>query len=120
MAEHNDLGKKGEEMAIAHLRSKGYTILEQNWIFRKEEIDIIATKDNSLMIVEVKTRTSAYLEMPQAAVTKAKQRSMIKAASAYIEKHNIDMETRFDVISVVCNSKWERVDHIEDAFYPGG
>ena len=58
MAEHNELGKLGEEMAVEFLRKDGYSILETNWTFQKAEIDILAQKGNTLAIVEVKTRSS--------------------------------------------------------------
>ncbi len=65
MAEHNELGKKGEELAVNHLEENGYEILERNWVFQKAEIDIIAQKDEVLAIVEVKTRSSLDFGSPQ-------------------------------------------------------
>ena len=53
MAEHNELGKLGEELAVEFLRKEGYEILETNWTFQKAEIDIIAQKENTLAVVEV-------------------------------------------------------------------
>ena len=58
MAEHNELGKLGEEMAVEFLKKDGYKIVETNWTFQKAEIDIIAQKENVLAIIEVKTRSS--------------------------------------------------------------
>lgn len=65
MAEHNDLGRLGEEVALKHLREKGFTIRNTNWRFGKDEIDIIAEKDEYLVIVEVKTRRSAFFGEPE-------------------------------------------------------
>ena len=65
MAEHNELGKKGEELAVKYLQEDGYEILDRNWTFQKAEIDIIAQKDNYLAIVEVKTRSSLDFGDPQ-------------------------------------------------------
>jgi len=65
MAEHNELGKKGEELAVEYLQQNGYKILDRNWTFQKAEIDIIATKENILAIVEVKTRSSLDFGSPQ-------------------------------------------------------
>lgn len=118
MAEHNDLGKMGEEIALTYLREQAYTILETNWRFGKDEIDIIAEKDNFLVIVEVKTRHSAVYGEPEVFVTAAKQRFLIRATQAYIEKNNVGMEARFDIIAVILNSSTRRVNHIPDAFYP--
>lgn len=65
MAEHNELGKLGEELAVDFLQKNGYDILETNWVFQKAEIDIIAQKDNTLVAVEVKTRSSIDFGLPQ-------------------------------------------------------
>lgn len=61
MAEHNETGNKGEELAEKYLRKLGYEILERNWHFGKNEIDIIAKDGNFLVIAEVKTRSSTFL-----------------------------------------------------------
>lgn len=118
MAEHNDLGRLGEEIALKHLREKGFTILNTNWRFGKDEIDIIAEKDNYLVIVEVKTRRSDFFGEPEMFVNLAKQRFLVRAAQAYTEKNNINLEVRFDIVSVIVNSSRKEVKHIEDAFYP--
>ena len=58
MADHLEIGKEGEELAARYLEEKQYTILEQNWRYRHREIDIIASRDNLIIIVEVKVRKS--------------------------------------------------------------
>ncbi|KAF0198149.1 MAG: hypothetical protein FD166_1500 [Bacteroidetes bacterium] len=118
MAEHNDLGRLGEEVALKHLREKGFTIRNTNWRFGKDEIDIIAEKDKYLVIVEVKTRRSAFFGEPEVFVNAGKQRFLVRAAQAYIEKNDIALEVRFDVVSIILNSTTKEVKHIEDAFYP--
>lgn len=118
MADHNDLGKLGEEMATAFLEKKGYEILARNFTYVKAEVDIIAKKDGQLVVVEVKTRNSNFMAGPEITVTKKKQKSIIKAANAYIDENALDIETRFDIISIILNSKEKIIDHIEDAFYP--
>lgn len=118
MADHNDLGKKGEELAKQHLINKGYNIKDLNWRFKKKEIDIIAEKNNVLTVVEVKTRTSDYFENPKEAVTRKKQKFIINAAEAYIFEKNIDMETRFDIITITFKNGKEEIEHIKDAFQP--
>ena len=118
MAEHNDFGKLGEELAVDYLTGKGYKILERTWRNIHKEIDIIAKDGNFLVIVEVKTRqTDAYGE-PDTAVTKHKQRMLIAAANAYIARKHLDVETRFDIISIVFNDGEPVIEHIEDAFLP--
>ena len=118
MAQHNELGKVGEGIALAHLRSAGYTIKEANWRFSKDEIDIIAQKENVIVFVEVKTRRNDYFGLPQDAVTRKKQKFLIRAADAYIQKNEIDLEARYDIISVIKTESSHKIDHIEDAFYP--
>ncbi len=117
MAEHNELGKSGEQIAVEHLKNKGYKILETNWHAGKYEIDIIARGPRQIVVAEVKTRNSNFLMEPEAAVTKDKQRMLIKAADIYVQRNNIDLEVRFDIISVVIAKEEFRINHIEDAFY---
>ena len=117
MADHNETGKQGEAIAVGYLQDKGYCILEQNWHNHHQEIDIVAKKGTELVIVEVKCRTGRPLAEPYAAVNRNKQNQLIKAANAYIQAKNIDLETRFDVISITLGKK-VNIDHIEHAFYP--
>lgn len=118
MATHNDLGTQGEELAVAHLQKQGYTILDRNWRFGKEEIDIIAQMADELVIVEVKTRNSDFFGQPHEFVSRAKQNHLIRAAHAYVEKHDLDLEVRFDIIGVIINKNGEWLEHLEDAFQP--
>lgn len=117
MADHNETGKQGETIAVEYLQSKDYQILEQNWHNSHQEIDLIATKGNELVIVEVKCRSGVPLAEPYTAVNRSKQNLLIKAANAYIQKKNLDMETRFDVISITLGREVS-INHIENAFYP--
>lgn len=118
MAEHNLIGKKGEAIAFEHLKKKGFEILEVNWRYKKAEIDLITQKDDLLIVVEVKTRTSEEFESPKEAVTIGKQKNIVKAADAYIQEKEIDLECRFDVVSVLILPNETSVEHIEDAFHP--
>ena len=118
MAEHNELGKKGEDIAVEYLRRKGYRIIDRNWHNGHEEIDIVAMDGEMLVVVEVKTRFSDEFGDPDLAVTKSKQRSIVRTADAYIIEHDLDVETRFDIVSIVLNGKEKKIEHIEDAFYP--
>lgn len=118
MAKHNDFGKLGEEIAANFLMEKGYEILERNWRNRHKEIDIIAMDGEELVIVEVKTRKSDDYGEPDLAVTKQKQTRLIYAANAYIFSRKIDLNTRFDIISIVFKEGKPVIDHIEDAFLP--
>jgi len=116
MAEHNELGDIGEERAQAYLRSKGYYILHTNWQCGKLELDIVAQKDDWLVVVEVKTRSTETFEHPQEAITPRKIRNIVSAAHEYILKFDWHGETRFDVISVIPRGQNFEIEHIEDAF----
>lgn len=118
MADHNELGKKGEEIALRYLKSNDYKIRDTNWRFRKNEVDIITEKDNLLVVVEVKTRTSEYFEHPKEAVTKKKQKFIILATDAYIQEKNIDLEVQFDIVAVTLINNKTKIEHIKDAFQP--
>ncbi|MCX6244351.1 MAG: YraN family protein [Bacteroidetes bacterium] len=118
MADHNEFGRKGEEIARDYLAGKGYQILETNWVSGKNEIDIIAREGKYIIVVEVKARHSNYAGEPETAVTREKQKSLIRAANSYVRKMNIDLEVRFDIISILVVKGKEQINHIEDAFYP--
>ncbi len=118
MAEHNDFGKLGEELAVNYLTGKGYEILERNWRNIHKEIDIIAKDGKFLVIVEVKTRQTDEYGEPDVAVTRKKQRMLIAAANAYITRKGLDIETRFDIISIIFRDGEPVIEHIEDAFLP--
>ncbi len=114
---HNELGKWGEEYAANYLEKKGYELLERNWFFNKAELDIIALKNNQLVVVEVKTRNSDFFGDPQDFVTPAKIKLLVKAANEYIISNDLDLEVRLDVIAILKNKTQEQLEHFEDAFY---
>ncbi|CAA7386338.1 YraN family protein [Chryseobacterium fistulae] len=117
MASHNDFGKIAEDFAVDFLKEKGYTILARNFRFQKSEIDIIAEKDNLIIITEVKARSTDVFLLPQEAVDKKKIKSIVLAANNYLEKFNKNKEVRFDIIAVLRNEKEKlRINHITDAF----
>ena len=118
MADHNDLGILGESLAAEHLLKKGYHILERNYRFKHLELDIIAQKDQELVVVEVKTRQNEYLTDPTELLSRKKQNDIIKAAENYIHEKEIDLDCRFDLMIVVINQKEKKFNHIEDAFFP--
>ena len=117
MAQHNELGKIGEQLATDYLLAKGYKILVRNYVFQKAEIDIIAKHNNTMICVEVKARNSDFFGDPQDFVTKAKIKLMVKAANEYVITNNIEMEVRFDIIAILKNQHIEKIEHFENAFY---
>ncbi|WP_163409175.1 YraN family protein [Flavobacterium ajazii] len=121
MAEHNELGKKGEDLAVEFLLQNDYKILERNWIFQKAEIDILAKKDNFLAVIEVKTRSSLDYGSPQDFVKPKKIQLLIKAVNAYINDREKDfeddLEIRFDIIAIHKTEETFAIEHLTDAFY---
>ena len=111
-----ELGILGENYAVAHLISKGYSILHRNYKFRKNEIDIVTSFQNKLIVVEVKTRQTAEIGEPWRAVTRSKQKAIIQVADYYIKEKGITMDAQFDIISIVHNTFRTEIEHIEDAF----
>lgn len=121
MAEHNDLGKWGEDEAALYYEDRGYEILERDWKVGKRDIDLIAlTEDkDTLVFVEVKTRQNNDLLEPEEAVDVKKMRNLAIAANAYVKLHGLDMDVRFDIISVIGKcSCVESIECFEDAFNP--
>ncbi|VAW23069.1 FIG00930062: hypothetical protein [hydrothermal vent metagenome] len=116
MATHNELGKKGEELAVKFLQKNNYKILERNWRFKKAEVDIIAQKDTILAVVEVKTRSSDYFGNPQDFVNQKKIRLLVEAVNEYVISKDLDVEVRFDIISILKNKNNFDIKHLKDAF----
>jgi putative endonuclease len=117
MAEHNELGKLGEEMAVEYLQKNGYEILETNWVFQKAEIDILAKKENILAVVEVKTRSTVDFGLPQDFVKPKKIQLLVKAVNAYVIENDLEIEVRFDIIAISKNGQNFVIEHLTDAFY---
>jgi putative endonuclease len=117
MASHNELGKLGEDLAVEYLKKNGYTILNTNWTFQKAEIDIIAQIENTLAIVEVKTRSSLEFGLPQDFVKPKKIQLLVKAVDAYVTEKDLDIDVRFDIIAICKEGKSFAIEHLIDAFY---
>ncbi|KMQ66621.1 hypothetical protein ACM46_03620 [Chryseobacterium angstadtii] len=117
MATHNDFGKIAEDLAAEYLQKNGYKVLIRNFRFQKAEIDIIAEKEDLIVIVEVNARSTDAFMLPQEAVTKSKIKSIVSAANHYLEEFNRNNEVRFDIISVLPDEKKKlTIEHITDAF----
>ena len=116
MNNNQDFGKLGEDLAVNYLINKGYQILERNWRSGHKEIDIIALDGDTLVAVEVKTRKSNTYGEPDIAVGAMKQQMLIWDADAYVRYKNLDVEVRFDIVSIVITDTGEHIEHIEDAF----
>ena len=116
MAEHNELGNKGEKIAADYLIKNGYAILEQNYRFLKAEIDIIVKNGDVIIGVEVKTRTSKYFGNPQDFINSKKIKLMVSALDNYVVENDLDVEVRFDIIAIIKEKNTFQIDHLTDAF----
>ena len=116
MSEHYELGKKGEQLAVDYLTKEGYKIEERNWRFQKAEIDIIASKQEIIISVEVKTRSSKDFGNPQDFVNSKKIKLMVVAMNEYVLMKNLDIEVRFDIIAITKIKEEFDINHIKDAF----
>ena len=116
MAAHNELGKKGENLAIDFLIKKDYKILEKNYRYLKAEVDIIAKKNNVLVVVEVKTRSSDYFGNPQDFITPKKIKLLLSAIDYYVVQRDLNVEVRFDIIAILLQKNETKIEHLEDAF----
>lgn len=118
MKDAKTLGRKGEDLAILHLLERDYSILAVNWQKQHLEIDIIAQKDEILVFVEVKSRSSDYYGKPESFVNPVKQSRIFRAANLYYEETSCMLEARFDIISVLFTPEGITINHFEDAIYP--
>ncbi|HRY97467.1 MAG TPA: YraN family protein [Bacteroidales bacterium] len=117
MSGNMDLGRQGEDLAAAYLKEKGFRIRERNWRSGRNEVDIIAEKGDLMIFVEVKTRRPGSMMPPASAVDRAKQANIIRAADVYIRRYDLDVNARFDIISIETNGSETRLEHIDEAFY---
>jgi putative endonuclease len=111
-------GKKGEQIAAIFLIDNGYEIQEKNWRHHHLEVDIIASKNGRLHIVEVKTRNSTRYGHPEESITKNKMKFLKNAAEAYQYQHKQWLYLQFDVIAITLISDIEtEIFLIEDVYF---
>jgi putative endonuclease len=119
MSTKKETGSFGEKKAVQHLLANDYQIIATNWRFLKAEIDIIAKKDDWIVFVEVKTRSSIDFGNPEEFVSTKQQKMIINAAHEFIIKNDREEEARFDIVAIIVDgTKVKSIEHIEDAFYP--
>lgn len=112
-----ETGKLGEHLAAQYLKKKGYQILETNWRFKRSEIDIICTKDDLIIFVEVKTKTYVAFGQPEESVSERKAAKVVEGAEEYAYQKNWNGDIRFDIIAIVLENEKQKILHLEDAFY---
>lgn len=118
MAFHNELGKKGEDIATEFLRKSGMIILDRNWTFLKGELDIVALHKDKLIVAEVKTRSIYYHAETDDLIGKKKLNQLYATTDRYMEIKKIPWEVRYDLVVVIFHGDTWTIEHIEDAFYP--
>jgi putative endonuclease len=112
------MGEIAEKLARKHLVKLGYKILDTNWYYGHLELDIVARDGEELVIVEVKSRSGIRYEHPSEAITNSKIKRIVEAADGYIQEKDLELETRFDVITVIFFGDNHELEHFKDAFYP--
>jgi len=117
MNKRRQLGKRGEDLAKQYLQNKNYIIIEENYRSGRNEIDIIAQKDDLIAFVEVKTRTSALYGYPEEGLSSKQEECIRRAAQDYIFKTNWKKHIRFDVIAILITATRTEIRHFPDAIY---
>lgn len=121
MAEHNELGKWGEELAAKYLEQKGYVIRDRDWRQGKLDLDIVAVADDgeTVVFVEVKARKTNAFGQPEQAVDAKKIKRLARAADSYVKSLGVSAPLRFDIVSIIGDHKEaQTIEHIVDAFNP--
>ncbi|MGB5402564.1 YraN family protein [Robiginitalea sp.] len=117
LAAHYRQGMEGEEAAVAYLCAKGYEIWGRNYRFRRAEIDILAFRDEVLVVVEVKTRTKGFYKSLSHTVSPLKIQRLVRAADHFVRAHGLDLEVRFDIIQLCGKPGNYELTHLQNAFY---
>lgn len=110
-------GAEGEVLAERFLKQKGFAVLERNYRYRKSEIDLIVSKGNWLVFIEVKTRTSTAFGYPEEFVDYKKKKKIFEGALNYMYEKDWQGNVRYDIVAVTLRGEYPEIHHIEDAFY---
>ena len=119
------LGAQGEQIALNYLEESGYLLEAQNWSGTRGELDLIMRRDQLLVIVEVRTTSTPWLDRPAEATPISKQRQVARCADEYCS-HRLShaphiLDIRFDVIGILIKANLSQepylIDHVENAYY---
>ena len=118
-------GDRGEDIAAAYLEARGYRVMERNYRFERAEVDLVCFEPaevyelgGEIVFVEVKTRRGTGFGRPEEAVTEEKQRSIAKAAEAFLYEHKLEgSPCRFDVVAIILGGGEPSIEHFESAFW---
>ncbi|HIG73405.1 MAG TPA: YraN family protein [Bacteroidetes bacterium] len=119
----SELGQKGEALAADYLEAKGYRLLDRNYRFEREEVDLVmfeptpANDGGEIVFVEVKARRGTGFGRPEDAVTEAKQKAIRRVAEAWLHERKLfPSPVRFDVVAILFGGEEPEVEHFENAF----
>lgn len=116
-----DLGGRGEDLAAKRLKKLGWKILERQYRDPPGEIDLIAREGDTIVFVEVRSRSGTDAGSPEETISAAKERTLIRTAEKYLHRHKLDdAPARFDVVSVVWGKGSANLEHFRDAIRPPG
>ena len=119
MAAHNELGKWGEQVAVEYLQKKGYQIMFRDWKIGHRDLDIIAKKDDVVVILEVRTRRNNRFGDTEMTIDRQKIKNICIASNTFVKRLKIDNDIRFDIIAITGTpDTGYTINHIEDAFKP--
>lgn len=116
MAEHNDTGREGEDLAATWLVSHGFEIIKRNWRYFRYEIDVIASKKDCIHFIEVKTRKSSAYGLPEEQVSKSKLRQMLASGAEYLYQFGSWEKVRYDILAICINDRDAAFYFIEDVY----
>ncbi len=110
-------GKEGEDLAVAFLEQKGFNVLERNYRYKRSEIDLIVSRENWLIFIEVKARTSTAFGYPEEFVDYHKKKMIFQGALNYMIEKDWQGNVRYDIVAIHFREDQPEIHHIEDAFY---
>ena len=111
------LGRQGEARAAVFLKQKNYRIVEKNYRHRKAKVDIIALKDNLLIAVEIKTRSTGFFGAPETFLKRQQQQRIVEAIDFYVKENQLGVEVRFDIVSLIKVGNGSEIKHLKNVFY---
>lgn len=117
MSDKIQKGMEAENLAADFLKQQGYEIVERNYRYQRSEIDLIVRKENWLVFVEVKMRSSDAFGYPEEFVDYRKAKNIVFGAEQYTFEHNFEGNVRYDVVAISLRNGKPEIRHFEDAFY---
>lgn len=121
MTTTNDIGDRGEDLAASFLAENGYRVLERNYRFERNEVDLVCLdpdQGGEIVFVEVKTRTGRGYGPPEASVTEEKKAALVEVSRAYLHERQLEgAPARFDVVGILVLDDEPEIEHHQNAFW---